>query len=462
MGATAEWTGEAREELESRLALANGRRSARVLTWADVERCVAEALSAELGFAWAHAGLPPDARGVTSLCLAVVRDETLAVGVASAHGDVTPASAWPDLPSWNRYEASANRAALQAWAGRRRDDRVQVTVKRTRPPPPSTPDALLERILSDPDDTASRLVYADLLSELGAPRGEFIALQCAPSTEEGDARADALLAEHGARWVPHPDAAMVLRFERGFVAEVRCLDPEQLDALHRVLRKEPVEHLVLRAPRLFDVGLISAWPEAERLRSLSLTLQNAMTLTNGEDTLRALAARRWPRLEHLSFRGHRLGDDALAQLVEVGGRAFPRLSSLAVDEDTVTAAGLGQLLNAKWVQRLERLSFSENLLGPTGADVIATSRRLSRLTSLSLAGNGLGNAGASTLAQAGPLRSLRALDLRRNRIGASGLESLLDSHHLRGLETLELLGNPIGRAGWSRVRARFGGDGEDA
>ena len=41
-----------------------------------------------------------------------------------------------------------------------------------------TDDALLDRIIGAPDDLAARLVYADLLTERGDPRGPFIALQC--------------------------------------------------------------------------------------------------------------------------------------------------------------------------------------------------------------------------------------------------------------------------------------------
>jgi hypothetical protein len=211
----------------------------------------------------------------------------------------------------------------------------------------------------------------------------------------------------------------------------------------------------LRGPRLYDLGALSAWPSLQRLRTLSLTLTNTAALVDGLVTMRTLTSVRWGQLRHLSFRGHRLGDEAFHLLAEAQPRAFPQLNALTVEQDTVTAAGVGELLNARAASRLEQLSLAENLLGPSGADVIAASRRLGRLEHLSLAGNGLGSAGALTLAATGGLRSLRALDLRRNGISAAGVQALLRSHHLRQLESLELLGNPIGRAAWSEVRQRF-------
>jgi hypothetical protein len=225
--------------------------------------------------------------------------------------------------------------------------------------------------------------------------------------------------------------------------------------VERICRDEPVEHLSLRGPRLYDLGALSAWPSLQRLRTLSLTLTNTAALVDGLVTMRTLTSVRWGQLRHLSFRGHRLGDEAFHLLAEAQPRAFPQLNALTVEQDTVTAAGVGELLNARAASRLEQLSLAENLLGPSGADVIAASRRLGRLEHLSLAGNGLGSAGALTLAATGGLRSLRALDLRRNGISAAGVQALLRSHHLRQLESLELLGNPIGRAAWSEVRQRF-------
>lgn len=445
------WTDETRSRVSALLAIANGRRSARTMTLDDVEASAQRALDSKLGFDWVTAGVAPDARALTTVCLSVVRDESLTVGVNASHGDATPATAWSDLLTWNQHEPATNRAAVLAWAGRRRDDRVQLGLSAPPEKTPTTREALLAQVLRDPDDDAARQVYADFLSESGDPRGEFITLQMRGAPAE--ARFEHLVS----KWIPGlPSERFAVHFERGFVAEVRCFNPDALEDVEQVMRTEPVTRLTFLSTRPVDVAVIAAWPELARLRSLSLHLLSGMALADGEATLEAMCAVRWPALETLSFRAQRIGDEGFNVLSQRAHHAFPRLVSLSVDEDTVTAAGIGELLNARWVSRLERLSLAENLLGPNGAEVIALSRRLSRLVHLSLAGNGLGNDGARALAEAGGLRSLRSLDLRRNRITLAGLSALLDSHHLRHLEQLELTGNPLGRAGWREVRARFG------
>src|SRR5689334_19883893 len=53
---------------------------------------------------------------------------------------------------------------------------------------------LLAKLIDDPSDIDTLLVYADLLQSKGDPRGELIALQHKKKTDE----ADALLAKHDA------------------------------------------------------------------------------------------------------------------------------------------------------------------------------------------------------------------------------------------------------------------------
>ncbi|MBL8916823.1 MAG: TIGR02996 domain-containing protein [Archangium sp.] len=458
------WTDETRNKVKALLAVANGKRSARTMSFDDVEASALRALDSKLGFDWVTAGVAPDARALTTVCLAVVRDEMLTLGVNASHGDATPATAWNDLLAWNQHEPASNRSAVLAWAGRRRDDRVQVAFSSPAKTPPDDRGALLERVLQNPDDDGAREVFADFLTERDDPRGEFITLQlhakpsgATPLGAAQTSKADRLLAANVTKWIPGlPSDRFVVHFERGFVAEVRCFNPDALEEVAAVVRVEPVTRLSFLSTRPFDMAVVAAWPEISRLRSISLHMLSGMALADGEATLEAMRAVRWPALEALYFRAQRIGDEGFNVLAQHAQHAFPKLTALGVDEDTVTAAGMGELLNSKWASRLERLSLSENLLGPNGAEVIAQSRRLSRLTQLSLAGNGLGNDGARALADAGGLRSLLSLDLRRNRITPAGLNALLESHHLRHLEQLELTGNPLGRAGWKEVRERFG------
>ncbi len=73
-----------------------------------------------------------------------------------------------------------------------------------------------------------RQIYADLLLELGDPRGEVISLQLA---NRDHARAAALIAEHGRAWIG-PLASWVrfeaCRFDNGFLADVALVDPSRL------------------------------------------------------------------------------------------------------------------------------------------------------------------------------------------------------------------------------------------
>ena len=88
-----EWTASQREVVEAFLARANGRRTRRVITVLDLERCADAAVDSELGFSWMQAGDAPDAREVTSVCLCAVAGDQLTVSVAPGHGAATPASA---------------------------------------------------------------------------------------------------------------------------------------------------------------------------------------------------------------------------------------------------------------------------------------------------------------------------------------------------------------------------------
>lgn len=75
-------------------------------------------------------------------------------------------------------------------------------------------EALLAAIYANPDDDAARLVYADLLSDLGDPRGEFIALQIARGDRVPTARELELQKLHGKAWLG--ELAPVLSWGKGY------------------------------------------------------------------------------------------------------------------------------------------------------------------------------------------------------------------------------------------------------
>ncbi|MDX2010832.1 MAG: TIGR02996 domain-containing protein [Myxococcaceae bacterium] len=81
---------------------------------------------------------------------------------------------------------------------------------------------LLAHIFDHPGDVTARAVFADWLTERGDPRGEFIALQLAPTpTAAQQARLSALLARHGRAWAGALDPFLDKKdrvFTRGFLS----------------------------------------------------------------------------------------------------------------------------------------------------------------------------------------------------------------------------------------------------
>jgi len=110
------------------------------------------------------------------------------------------------------------------------DPRVAELAKLVEPLRKATRDAsaLLADIYAHPTDDAPRLVYADVLTEQGDPRGEFITLQLARGADdEPSEREVQLLKKYGKAWLGAlaPVASWGrgysgTRFRRGFVAKV--------------------------------------------------------------------------------------------------------------------------------------------------------------------------------------------------------------------------------------------------
>ena len=459
-----EWSSSQRDSLEALLARANGRRTTRLFSLPEIDRCVEAALASELGFSWAHAGEAPDAREVTSVCLCAIAGEQITIGVASAHGAATPASAWPDITTWDRYRDSANAATCLAWAGRTRDDRLSVTLAAPAAASALSYEELLAAVLADPQSDAPRLVLADWLMERGDPRGELISVQCdlargAPREAELREREVALLSAHGAQWMgPLGRDVLQVRFRRGFVESVEILDAQALPQLEGFFNSEPVTELIFASSRLIDGARFAALEWLERLRSLEFRTvrPHAPGALSEEQLAHVLGSRRLRKLSRLALVGQRVHDEGLEMLIAQGARTLPSLEALRIDRDEITAKGARALVGSKWAVRFVELSLADNELRGDGAEALAESRSPGQLARLSLGGNLLGNGGAVAIAQAPRFRTLRTLSLPKNRIGAPGLDALLASEHLRQLTSLDLSGNPLGSAGRERLRARFG------
>lgn len=126
--------------------------------------------------------------------------------------------------------------------------------------------AARERLTSCGDSLEARLVYADVLTERGDPRGLFIVAQCSGD----EATANHLLAVHRAHLMrPLPQLADV-QFKNGFV------DTWTTTALglrrwgRKVLRSTPLRKLTVTSARTEDLQHIVRAPGFEHLRVLEL------------------------------------------------------------------------------------------------------------------------------------------------------------------------------------------------
>jgi uncharacterized protein (TIGR02996 family) len=157
--------------------------------------------------------------------------------------------------------------------------------------------AYLGQIVSNPDDDALRLRYADWLEEQGDPLAELVRVQyqLEQATEcdrpWGDLlqRESALLRRHQARWEQplrgglrsHPGGAREILgrlfgrrawqfwFRKGFIEEVTTSADAFLANVETLFRHAPVRHLVLHQAR-DSFALLAVVPQLLRLDSLQL------------------------------------------------------------------------------------------------------------------------------------------------------------------------------------------------
>lgn len=426
---------------------------------ADVDGCVQRALTEPLGLSWRMAGEAPDVRSLTAICLAVRLDDAVIVSVSSARGSPNPSTAWHDIRAWNVVNESANVKVVRAWARRVDDGRVSLPIRREVSG--TSEEALRAQILEKPEDDAPRDVLADLLTERGDPRGEFIAIQTAHARRPDAAlaaRADALIREHGRRWARiHHDEATVT-FRRGFVESVRVFTPTITPELSALCEREPVRELRFVGSRRFDVHTLSVAPWLSRLRSLEFaptSHHGASAITKSE--LEVLCESTSLReLEQLTLRGQNIGDEGSRTLVELGARAMPKLTAIALEEVGFATKACRHLGASRWVARLNHLALSDNALQVQGVEALLSGSFSLKWRALRLAGAGLGNSGAMVLARASRLNAVEALWLARNRIGPTGLAAILDAPQFKKLREVEFTGNPIGASGRTKLAARFG------
>ncbi|MCA9665808.1 MAG: TIGR02996 domain-containing protein, partial [Myxococcales bacterium] len=133
-----------------------------------------------------------------------------------------------------------------------------------------SPEALLAAIYEQPDDDALRRVYADVLSELGDPRGELCAIQLADAPSAAQRKREReLCTAHGRAWLGPLDAVALkqgLEFRRGFPSALRTTGKKLAGARAALAAQEwsTIERLEITDSLMLPEALVRDAP----LRSL--------------------------------------------------------------------------------------------------------------------------------------------------------------------------------------------------
>jgi uncharacterized protein (TIGR02996 family) len=369
-------------------------------------------------------------------------------------------------------------------------------------------DAFLAAIIANPDDDATRLVFADWLDEHEQPdRAEFIRLQIResqlPDCAERDTlqvRTRELLVRHGEWWLadfpPTWSGLPIEYFERGFLTRLE-VDPEFVATLPAgAWKRHPIHKLILRdfrgtldralaVPQLSHIRVLALMPPDGEVAMTDTDLQalatcphltgvRSLTCTGAHGNPLGLALGRCPSLRGLTsleLHDDRLDDDGFTDLVETGAKNLRGLTRLWLQLPEAgpgaarALAGTPTALEVLWIDagrigdwgaeafaacpylaRLRELRLPHQEIGPAGARALARSQHLLRLRELDLADNPIGPIGVRSLAEsAWPV--LTKLNLHGCKIGDAGAEEFAASARLPALVELKLGNNGIGTAG---------------
>jgi uncharacterized protein (TIGR02996 family) len=362
--------------------------------------------------------------------------------------------------------------------------------------------ALEEELFANPDDLATHAAYADLLGEMGDPRGEFIQVRIALDDPElSPEQRDELLRReldlwlsNRERWLgplaPHllDQEGVTISFRRGWLD---TLELARLSLpLARLLRDAPqarlLRHLVIESadddsPALPDDDV----PEDEYQKGFwplvgAPCLRNIRVFRVGEDQ----------GDDHECFRNY-LNTPAVASLV----RSMPDLEELYIFANSYNLTDIFTLPTLKHlrilkayhrsqVHRLDVLAanpafrnLTHLLLHPHAlawhdnrtedqaagfrreegylplrvVQALLDSPNLPHLRHLQLRLSSMGDDGCKAIVESGILKRLKSLDLRHGRITDAGARLLVASPDIRSLERLDLGYNALSADGAALV-----------
>lgn len=269
-----------------------------------------------------------------------------------------------------------------------------------------TVEGLYAKICEHPDDDGLRAVFADLLTERGDVRGEFVTLQLQPQRDLS--KEDRLIKKHATAFAGPLDGRFHREqrvFERGFLAGGELAGFEHANLTPADL-EEPSWRLIttLDLPLRFDPKSLTH-PNLAFVRKLELT----------EASLPSMLKREWPLTELII--GH-WNDDRLPLPHPLSTAAqFPSLKVLGVHDipDAAAVACRQWLPKAPVLKRLERvvLDIFATKFGPWWPDLTKSAIPVVQL------GRAPGWVFTFTRDERGELGALHAKHDARNGIGAT-------------------------------------------
>jgi uncharacterized protein (TIGR02996 family) len=266
---------------------------------------------------------------------------------------------------------------------------------------------LLDAVLADPESDLPRQVYADMLTQLGDPRGELIMLELALAGPLSIRKRDQLRARHAElvkanakAWWPFKLGKQ--RRRGGFVESVTGTLQQINAAAGKLFATEPVTEAIVFVGDAAGVKKLVKAPWLERLRRLVV-------------------------------RG-RIGDEGFATLL--AAPAVASLRALNVTNCGLTGAALAQLGDK--LPHARTLVLTSNPLKDKGIDGLLAWRHLSKIETLYLSACKLTSDGVTRLVAA-PLFKLEKLTLSDNKIDENGALAIQGAaKNLPALRFLEL------------------------
>ena len=266
--------------------------------------------------------------------------------------------------------------------------------------------ALELALAANPDDFATHAAYADLLTEQGDPRGDYIRLQLALEDRQQpverlramEQEAFELSQRHETEWlgplaahanvvawgnaigtrvtVQRPNVEFTMR--RGWLNEVRVrnLSGEVQDALVECPIARLVSDLTVQGGTLVTRRVLEAVPNLTRLScENALDEPTAAAVTGAwfhpvaERPLANLLVSLLPRLRYLTLRTQACGDDGVGRLIASG--LLDQLRGLDLCQCAITDDGAQALAEHPAVAKLDYLHLDDNSISPIGIDALA-------------------------------------------------------------------------------------------